>query len=60
MTLLHTSPAPVAFEMDSLAHFVNVRLIAKTAKVFHQDFDSASHFATDLVFYHLGWTLIRN
>ena len=55
MTLLDPSPAPVAFELDSLAHLVNVRLIAKTAKVFHQDFDSdLSHFATDLDFYHLG------
>jgi hypothetical protein len=40
---------------------VNVRLIAKTAEVFHQDFDAdLAHFATDLDFYHLGWTLIRN
>ena len=55
MTLLDPSPAPVAFELDSLAHLVNVRLIAKTAKVFHQDFDSdLSHFATDLDFYHRG------
>ena len=59
--LLDPSLAPVAFEMDSLAHLVNVRLIAKTAKVFHQDFDAdLAHFATDLDFYHLGWTLIRN
>jgi hypothetical protein len=44
-----------------LALVVNVRMIAKTVAVFHQDSDSdLLQFAIDLDFFCLGRTLIRN